>query len=63
MPYDVPYSIIHHETLVGLFTCVFVKNSQRDRIRDPSIVVVKRGLKGYYGNKVRPKSRASFGWS
>lgn len=52
MPYDIPYSIVHRETLVGLLTCVFVKNSQRDRIRDPSIVVVKRGMKGHYGNKV-----------
>lgn len=53
MPFEIPYSVIHHETLVGLFSCVFVKNSQRNRIRDPSIVVVKRGLKGRYGNKVR----------
>ncbi|KAF8318208.1 DNase I-like protein [Clavulina sp. PMI_390] len=51
MPFEIPYSVIHHETLVGLFSCVFVKNSERSRIRDPSIAIVKRGLKGVYGNK------------
>ncbi|KAG6816233.1 hypothetical protein H0H87_007560 [Tephrocybe sp. NHM501043] len=52
-PPDVSYAVIHTHSLVGLFTCVFVKNSERERgtIRDVSITHVKRGMGGRYGNK------------
>jgi Endonuclease/Exonuclease/phosphatase family 2 len=51
-PSDCPYSVIHTENLVGLLSCVFVKNSERHRIKDSAIIRIKRGLHGHYGNKV-----------
>ncbi|KAG6915670.1 hypothetical protein DXG01_010500 [Tephrocybe rancida] len=53
MPPDVTYSVIHTHSLIGLFSCVFIKNSERERgtIRDVSITHVKRGMGGRYGNK------------
>ncbi|CAH7665925.1 Endonuclease/exonuclease/phosphatase [Phakopsora pachyrhizi] len=51
MPVDDPYVVIHTENLVGLFTCVFVKSSERDKMRDIAITTVKTGMKGRYGNK------------
>lgn len=50
---DTPYIKIHSESLVGLFTCVFVKQSERDYLRDVDVTTVKRGIGGIYGNKVR----------
>ncbi|KAI0056643.1 hypothetical protein BV25DRAFT_1831966 [Artomyces pyxidatus] len=52
MPPESPYTIVHSESLVGLFTCVFVKNSERLALRDIAINTVKRGMGGRYGNKV-----------
>ena len=52
MPSDCPYSVIHTENLVGLFTCVFVKNAEKATLRDISITTIKRGMGGRYGNKV-----------
>lgn len=52
MPPDCPYSVIHTENLVGLFTCIFVRNSERETLRDMAITTVKRGMGGHYGNKV-----------
>ncbi|KAF7331468.1 IPPc domain-containing protein [Mycena kentingensis (nom. inval.)] len=51
MPAQVPYSVIHTESLVGLFTCVFVKNSERMSVKDNVITSMKRGMGGRYGNK------------
>ncbi|KAI7935822.1 hypothetical protein MJO28_016693 [Puccinia striiformis f. sp. tritici] len=51
MPPDDPYVVIHTENLVGLFTCVFVKSSERAKIRDIAVTTVKTGMKGRYGNK------------
>ena len=51
MPVDCPYAIIHSENLVGLLTCVFVKQSVRHRIKSSAITTMKRGLRGRYGNK------------
>ncbi|KAJ7062834.1 Endonuclease/exonuclease/phosphatase, partial [Mycena amicta] len=51
MPAQVPYTVIHTESLVGLFTCVFVKNSERMSIKDNVITSMKRGMGGRYGNK------------
>lgn len=50
---DEYYHELHTASLVGLFTCVFVKASLRDRIRGVSGVEVKRGMGGLHGNKVR----------
>ncbi|TLD35630.1 DNase I-like protein [Venturia nashicola] len=46
-----PYTLLHTSNLVGLFTCVFVKSSIRNQIRDVDAAEVKLGMKGRYGNK------------
>ncbi|KAL1887005.1 hypothetical protein Cpir12675_006758 [Ceratocystis pirilliformis] len=51
MPSNQPYYVLHTATLVGLFTCIFVKASLRDRIHDLYATDVKRGMGGYHGNK------------
>lgn len=51
MPPDSPYTVIHTESLVGLFTCIFVKNAQRASVKDATITTIKRGMGGRYGNK------------
>lgn len=45
------YHLLHTSTLVGLFTCIFVKSSIRNRVRNLKSGEVKRGLSGYHGNK------------
>lgn len=52
MPVEHPYQLLHTASLVGLFTCIFVKVSQRDFIRDTTSSEVKRGMGGLHGNKV-----------
>ncbi|KAF7291844.1 IPPc domain-containing protein [Mycena chlorophos] len=51
MPANVPYTVVHTESLVGLFTCVFVKNAERMSVKDNFITTMKRGMGGRYGNK------------
>jgi endonuclease/exonuclease/phosphatase family metal-dependent hydrolase len=51
MPPDCPYTVVHTENLVGLFSCIFVRNSERISLRDTAITTVKRGMGGRYGNK------------
>ncbi|KAJ2973939.1 hypothetical protein NUW58_g8814 [Xylaria curta] len=51
MPADHLYHLLHTGTLVGLFTCIFVKSTLRDRIRNLSSADVKRGMGGLHGNK------------
>ncbi|KAF2402923.1 DNase I-like protein [Trichodelitschia bisporula] len=51
MPVDSPYMLLHTASLVGLFTCVFVKQSARPNIRDVEAAKVKLGMGGHYGNK------------
>ncbi|KAK5627335.1 hypothetical protein RRF57_003050 [Xylaria bambusicola] len=51
MPADHLYHLLHTATLVGLFTCIFVKSTLRDRVRNLSSVDVKRGMGGLHGNK------------
>ena len=53
MPHDCPYTVVHTENLVGLFTCIFVRNSEKAALKDVAITTVKRGMGGRYGNKVR----------
>jgi hypothetical protein len=52
MPKEHDYCVVHTESLVGLFTCIFAKRSQRGLCDDVSITTVKRGMGGRYGNKV-----------
>ncbi|KAI0897702.1 DNase I-like protein [Annulohypoxylon nitens] len=51
MPADHLYHLLQTATLVGLFTCIFVKSSLRDRIRNLSNSEIKRGMGGLHGNK------------
>ncbi|KAJ7618483.1 Endonuclease/exonuclease/phosphatase [Roridomyces roridus] len=51
MPAQVPYTVVHTESLVGLFTCILVKNSERMSVKDNVITHIKRGMGGRYGNK------------
>jgi len=48
-----PYHVVHSENLVGLFSCTFVKVSERASIKDTHLNVIKRGMRGNFGNKVR----------
>lgn len=52
MPPGSPYTVIHTESLVDLFTCLFVKNGECAALKDAAIVTIKRGMGGRYGNKV-----------
>jgi Endonuclease/Exonuclease/phosphatase family 2 len=52
MPVDDPYVVAHTDSLVGLFSCIFVRQRQRHLLRDSAITSVKRGMGGRYGNKV-----------
>ena len=52
MPRDELYHPLHSSSLVGLFTCVFVRARLRDRIKNISGAEVKRGMGGLAGNKV-----------
>jgi WD40 repeat protein len=45
------YTLLHTASMVGLFTCVFVKTSERGRIRHVHTSEVKRGMGGSLGNK------------
>lgn len=60
MPKDLGYSVLHSESLVGLFSCVFVKADSRTAFNDVSITTIKRGLGGRYGNKVCPSIFSGF---
>jgi WD40 repeat protein len=51
MPTDTTYTLLHTASMVGLFTCVFVKSSERPRIRYVHTSEVKRGMGGIHGNK------------
>ncbi|KAJ2905834.1 hypothetical protein MKZ38_004082 [Zalerion maritima] len=48
---DSLYHLLHCATMVGLFTCIFVKSTLRDKITNLSTSQVKRGLGGLDGNK------------
>jgi hypothetical protein len=45
------YSELHTSSLVGLFQCIFVRQEERQHIRNLCATDVKCGLKGHYGNK------------
>jgi hypothetical protein len=48
------YVLLHSATLVGLFTCIFIRQRERLNIRNLSATEVKTGLGGLHGNKVIP---------
>ncbi|PFH47162.1 hypothetical protein AMATHDRAFT_152813 [Amanita thiersii Skay4041] len=48
---EVPYTVVYTESLVGLFSCIFIKASERLALRDVAVTTVKRGMGGRYGNK------------
>jgi hypothetical protein len=54
MPLDQSYVLLHTASLVGLFTCIFVKQEERQKIRNLNATEVKRGMGGLHGNKVCP---------
>lgn len=56
MPADTPYTVVHTENLIGLFSCIFVKNTQKIGLKDVALTTVKRGMGGRYGNKVSSRS-------
>ena len=69
MPKDVSYCLTHSESLVGLFSCIFVKSVEKPTFDDVSITTIKRGMGGWYGNKVGSslqhnyfKSFTAIGW-
>ncbi|OKL63964.1 hypothetical protein UA08_00498 [Talaromyces atroroseus] len=51
MPLEESYVLLHSANLVGLFTCVFIKQRERERVRNISGAEVKRGMGGLHGNK------------
>ena len=51
IPSSQSYVLLHTASLVGLFTCIFVKASLRSRIRHVHTAEVKTGMGGRYGNK------------
>ena len=51
MPSNEPYHLLHTASMVGLFTCVFVKASIRKSVSNLSTAEVKRGMGGLHGNK------------
>ncbi|KAH8430762.1 putative inositol polyphosphate phosphatase [Aspergillus melleus] len=51
MPLEESYVLLHSANLIGLFTCVFVKHKERQRIKNVSASEVKRGMGGLHGNK------------
>lgn len=51
MPEDSTYVLLNTASMVGLFTCIFVKNSLRSRIKHVHTAEVKRGMGGLHGNK------------
>lgn len=46
------YTLLHTASMVGLFTCIFIKASQRPKVRELQGTEVKCGMGGLHGNKV-----------
>ncbi|EHA23337.1 hypothetical protein ASPNIDRAFT_37344 [Aspergillus niger ATCC 1015] len=51
MPLEESYVLLHSANLIGLFTCVFVKHKERQRIKNIGASEIKRGMGGLHGNK------------
>ena len=52
MPASESYDLLHTASLVGLFSCIFVKTSLRNCISNLNGAEIKRGMGGLHGNKV-----------
>jgi hypothetical protein len=50
--HDEQYILMHSATLVGLFTCIFVRQREKVNVRNLCATEVKTGLGGLHGNKV-----------
>ncbi|TAQ86758.1 hypothetical protein B7494_g4920 [Chlorociboria aeruginascens] len=51
MPNSELYHLLHTASLVGLFTCIFVRAPLRERIHNINGAEIKRGMGGLHGNK------------
>lgn len=51
-PLGVEYTAVNTESLVGLFSCIFLRNTKEFVCREKQITAIKRGMGGRYGNKV-----------
>jgi endonuclease/exonuclease/phosphatase family metal-dependent hydrolase len=51
MPSSESYQLLHTSNLVGLFTCIFIKDSTRGRISSLASAQIKLGMHGLHGNK------------
>ncbi|KAJ5737817.1 uncharacterized protein N7483_002942 [Penicillium malachiteum] len=51
IPLDESYVLLHTSNMVGLFTCIFVKHQERQKIKNLSASEIKRGMGGMHGNK------------
>lgn len=60
MPAKESYTLLHTASLVGLFTCIFVKSAHRGKIKEVHAVEVKTGMGGLHGNKVREEPATRF---
>ena len=56
MPSDAPYTVVDTANLVGLFSCIFIKSTERAALKDTAVSVIKRGMGGHFGNKVGESS-------
>lgn len=54
MPQETQYTVIETEGLVGLYSCILVKRSEKVHIDDVGMSTIKRGFAKKYGNKVSP---------
>ncbi|KAL1914808.1 uncharacterized protein VTP21DRAFT_7900 [Calcarisporiella thermophila] len=45
------YTLIKSADLMGLFSCIFIRDTELPHLRDKGLTLVKTGLKGYHGNK------------
>jgi hypothetical protein len=50
------YVLLHSANLVGLFTCIFVRQQEKLNVRKLNATEVKTGLGGLHGNKVLPST-------
>lgn len=57
MPPSEVYVLLHTASMVGLFSCIFVKASLRSKISKIEAAEVKRGMGGLHGNKVSRPDR------
>ena len=58
MPSNEPYHLLHSASMVGLFSCAFIKAAQRHQIRSIHAAEIKRGMGGLHGNKVSTSEEA-----